>query len=439
MNKLLFFVFVTIFSIDYLAVQLQLISRQFTMAPELFSALVMLIVIMRFTVGKTFALNPKYVILIGFLLVHMIIGIIINLVSAGTIIAGIRNYMKFLPFFLLPAVYNFSDAQIRNQLKLLLALVLLQSPLAIYQRFIQFADRMHTGDVVTGTVGTSSILTIILTCSVAVIMAFYLKKRLATTTFILLAAALIIPTTINETKSSLVFLPLALLSPIFFNSNSEFRARKALFAASFCAITIIGFLTIYDDLVKHRKEETLIEFVTAEDRVKGYLYKGVNTGEEFLHIGKIDSFVLPVQILAEDPIKLAVGLGIGNVSKSFLRGFSGEYAKQYGRFGVGMTAIGDLIWETGIVGVLLYLIFFYMIFSDSRYLSKRDGAEGPFCIGWSVVMVIMTISLFYKSIFVFNTVGYLFWFFSGYIAAMHYRIARKEIPEVATDAKPTRA
>ena len=142
MNKLLFFVFVTIFSIDYLAVQLQLISRQFTLAPELFSALVMLIVIMRFTVGKTFALNPKYVILIGFLLVHMIIGIIINLVSAGTVIAGIRNYMKFLPFFLLPAVYNFSDAQIRNQLKLLLALVLLQSPLAIYQRFIQFADRM---------------------------------------------------------------------------------------------------------------------------------------------------------------------------------------------------------------------------------------------------------------------------------------------------------
>ena len=41
-----------------------------------------------------------------------------------------------------------------------------------------------------------------------------------------------------------------------------------------------------------------------------------------------------------------------------------------------MTTLGDLIWEVGILGVVLYLVFFYTIFSDARHLSIRVDEPG---------------------------------------------------------------
>jgi hypothetical protein len=124
-------------------------------------------------------------------------------------LAGVRSYIKFLPFFLLPIVHRFTARQLQTQLVFLLMLALLQTPLAFYQRFVEFADSMHTGDPVRGTLTTSSGMSMFLVCAIAGVVVAYLHGRLRLRTMLLIAAWLFAATTINETKATLLLLPVA--------------------------------------------------------------------------------------------------------------------------------------------------------------------------------------------------------------------------------------
>jgi hypothetical protein len=142
-------------------------------------------------------------------------------------------------------------------------------------------------------------------------------------------------------------------------------------------------------------------------------------------VGRVDSFLLPIRVLSNyyDYFRLLFGLGIGNVSNSFFQQFQGKYAAYQEKFSAGRTALSLLLWETGLIGVFLSLIFLYFVFSDARYLiANEDGLSGTFALGWITIVVMTFITLFYKNIIVFNVLGYLFWYFSGYVAASRYRL-----------------
>ena len=107
-----------------------------------------------------------------------------------------------------------------------------------------------------------------------------------------------------------------------------------------------------------------------------YLYKGVQPDEEFDAIGRVDGYFLALSVLSEDPIKLLFGLGIGNVSNSFLGGLDGEYWSQYARFGIQTTTVSYLLWEIGILGLLLHIWVLWIIFKDAKYLSTTKWPVG---------------------------------------------------------------
>jgi hypothetical protein len=104
-----------------------------------------------------------------------------------------------------------------------------------------------------------------------------------------------------------------------------------------------------------------------------------------------------------------------------MKGFSGEYAEESARLGYGMTTVGDMIWEIGLWGLILHFSFLFLIFRDSIYVSLSTGTKGAIAAGWSTVTIIIFLSLFYKSIFQDNAIGYLFWYISGYIATSRYK------------------
>ena len=177
MNKLLYSLFLSLFFLDYFHYNLGITPRFTTWVPEAFAALTCLIIVLQFACKKTVFINIKYIILILLFLAIMLIGIVLNTVSAGPIFIGMRVYLKHLPFFLLPAVYDFSDEEFKNQLLFLMPLLFLQCPLAVYQRLFQFRGLL-TGDVVTGTLEVSSALSVTMICSIAIIFALYIKKQI---------------------------------------------------------------------------------------------------------------------------------------------------------------------------------------------------------------------------------------------------------------------
>ncbi len=142
------------------------------------------------------------------------------------------------------------------------------------------------------------------------------------------------------------------------------------------------------------------------------------SAEEF-KARRIDVMILPLRVLSEDPVRLLLGLGIGNASLSKVDLFSGKYSflDEYDIFG---NLISRFLWEIGLLGLLLYLLFFTFIFRDARHLAQNCGFTGAFALGWAGVVGIVILTLPYKNIFVSEPLSVLFWYLSGCIAAKNY-------------------
>jgi len=155
-------------------------------------------------------------------------------------LTGLRLYARVMPFFLVPLVFRFSERQLRTQLGTLLIIALAQVPLAIEQRVQTTrasAGFNISGDYTYGTMMVSSIMSIFLICVICVVTAYFLKGRLSKWQFLLLVLLLFLPTTINETKGTLLLLPLGLGTVFLFGLRPGFRVRAFAWLVLLTAVT----------------------------------------------------------------------------------------------------------------------------------------------------------------------------------------------------------
>jgi hypothetical protein len=417
MQYFIYLSFLCALLLDFLS-RYQLIPHQATWAPEILSMVAAILVVFEIIRKKNLCIGVGYLIVFGLLGLDLLSGVLLNHVPLLVQVSGIRIYLKYLPFFFIPLVYPFSDVDIRKQLYLLLSLALFQVPVSLYQRFVQ-SSGLVTGDYVRGTLGTSSQLSIFLICVFSILFGFFLKKKLSLRQFLLLTLLVLFPTTVNETKGTVLLLPLAVLLPAFFNESGRKRYSQLFGATVIGVVVLAGFSQMYDYFFPSRHE--LVEFYTSEQLVKNLApnLSGLQEDSE----GRVDVLVMPFRVLSSDPFKLAYGLGIGNVGESFLgESFSGEYSREYGD--KMYLAFAQLTWETGLFGILFVLVLFLKIFLDAVALRHHESLVGVLALGWLGVLGVIFISLFYKNIISVNGISYLFWYFSGYIAAMKWRSMR---------------
>ena len=166
-----------------------------------------------------------------------------------------------------------------------------------------------------------------------------------------------------------------------------------------------------------------------EGKMLEYVYKGADEdartgdGKEQSEIGRVDSMLLPFKLI-DDPVKLLLGHGMGNVSDISAERLMGEYTSIYGVMGADMTTVSYLIWEVGLLGLGLVLILLLMIFRDAIVVSRRDDIYGAIALGWTGVMVVLLVTLTYQNIIPVASIGLLTWYFSGIIASWRFRMER---------------
>ncbi|MBK8161628.1 MAG: hypothetical protein IPK65_00300 [Gammaproteobacteria bacterium] len=434
MNTAVHVLIVSIFTIPFLSKTLGILPRIVSLLPEVISGALLIAALLRAAHFKKISIKRGYIVLFSLFCLHIMLGAILNGEQPGTFLSGLRNYLKYAPLFLVPAVYDFKDKEIASQFHLLLFLGLSQFPFVIYQKFV---EGKHA-DLVAGTLGVGSVMSIYLVCLIAILLGYYFRSKLSTGRFLSLVFLLFIPTTLNETKSILIFFPAAFLVVMALSGISRDAKIRIIGAgASFCAMLGTFFL-VYSLFFSADRERGLLDFfLDPETGVKFYLYSGdsqeidakrvldqnqviigalptVDRDED--KIRRIDNIILPIRVLSEDPVKLLVGLGIGNASDSFISSFSGKYS-QLGSLDSSYTALSIFLWEIGLIGVLIFFLFFYMIFHDAKSLSGGKEFIGNFSVGWASIAVIIALSIPYKNFLTFDVLGYLFFYYSGYVAA----------------------
>jgi hypothetical protein len=409
--------FVVIFVGDYVFKKMGLRFKLFSILPEMISFAVGFYVFFFFAFGKGAKIQLRYLYFFVSFAVHITIGIIGNQVQPLAIFAGMRTYLNFLPFFLLPLVYDQPDDQVRSQLRLLLALAIVQLPLALYQRVFEYSDQA-SGDYIAGTLIAAPNLTLFMIGTIAVILGFYLKKRLSVKMFVVLIVCAFIPTAINETKATVILLPIALLIPLLFEVKKEQRIKIIATVIPVGVVIIVGFHYIYKIVYPGRSD--VVAFYTT-DKAVDYLYKGAQagqvTGEYETEVGRIDSIVLAYKESSKDFFRLVWGAGIGNAAVSFSKKLQGEYTREYLRLGGKQNSLSHFIWEIGLLGIVHIVCLFLLIFIDAVNLCKSQDLVGPLALGWLGVTAILLVALPYQNLITKNAVVYPFCYFSGLLAA----------------------
>src|SRR5690606_13680090 len=100
MNMLVILLFVSIFTTGYLANQLQVIPKYFVLVPELLSGIAVLIIIARLVASNKVTLDWRYGAFFLIFVFVLVFGFLAHSTPAGVVVAGLRNYVKFIPFFL---------------------------------------------------------------------------------------------------------------------------------------------------------------------------------------------------------------------------------------------------------------------------------------------------------------------------------------------------
>lgn len=389
--------------------------------PELSALVAVVIVMVAGTRNRFRYVRAQYWLLFAALAVTIACGVLANEVGSGPIFAGLRNTLRAIPWFFIPAVIAFTDVQIKTQLKVVLAIALLQLPLAIQQRLATSAQGRYTGDMTSGSLLISSIMSIFLIGAMCVVAAMYARGRINRWQFALLFVLLLVPTTINETKATLFLLPVSLLVAFLVAARPGRRLRVVLLAASMVAAFGAVFFPVYEYFNAERKYGTpLSELLTDPEKLESYVSKTEDIGSD-RPAGRVDSVVVPLKRLSTDPTRLAFGFGVGNVSNSALgRSFTGKYFGTYGPYLV--TGAGWILLELGVFGAVLVMAVMWSVFQDCVVVARRPGeVVPPLAAGWAGVTVLIALGMLYKDLQVHSSLSFLYWYFSGVIAAARMR------------------
>ena len=399
-------------------------------APELCGIAASVYVVL-YVVRNGFAqVRFAYWVLILLFALHILFGIIANQVQPGTVIVGGRMYFRTIPFFLLAIALTPSETDLRRQFLILLGVACMQLPIAIYQKVSNYRRALTegyvttTGDWVTGTLEQSHFLSLFLICFSAVVVALYARKILSLGKTIVVLLIVLAPTMINETKVTFFLAPLAIGIPIIaISKGNRFKNSIKAFAI------VIGFLSIfvpvYDHFVMPRWGYGLVDFITMEGRLEGYLDKGTEVGTTE-KAGRIDSIRIAIDVLRKDPAAIVFGFGIGAVTESnFGPQYEGAKYSVYGSFS-GPT-YARLLWEIGFLGTALVLFVLYLVFRDARVSNRRNDTYGTLATSYLAVVPIMVIAMMYKDLLLSPAISACFWYYCGVVAAVS-----NQPPTVAT-------
>lgn len=420
----IWFSMLLVYSVSFFVVN-ELVPSVVKNLPDLGGVVVFIAFILESLRGRGFQLPVKYAVYAMLLMLLVCFSAIVNNQSSGSIILGVKNYFIYIPFFLLPFAYSFSQAEIRKYLYAMLGIALFQVPLAMYQRFVQFADRMHNGDIINGTLGISSFLSIFLICAIALLLGFYMRKRLGLGLLACLMLFLFLPTTVNETKGTLIILPLAILAPAIANAIHTGSIRSLIPIGMLGCILVIGFLFIFSqfekqvfgrelgeqDMMKYTFQDKDIEERSAEAPVIGKLR--LNREQE---VGRGDSMLLPFKVLSKDFFSIAFGVGIGNASETSIDLLAGDF-KKYEHLKPDYTVISRVTWELGVLGLVAAFAIVVMVAWDAFIVASRQDYIGAFALGWLGVVAVVAFSMTYKELIYGNVISMFFWFFCGYVSS----------------------
>ncbi|MEN8217036.1 MAG: hypothetical protein ABFS56_11855 [Pseudomonadota bacterium] len=371
------------------------------------------------------------------LLAYGIVTSLVNGIGLVELLATMKRYFSGWGLFLVMYVIYFSSPDIERIKKFLYLLIFFQLFFCLHQYFVLVplretfeltSERNITPvDVITGTFGAhmygaGANGTLALFLIIALSMLLSLKNtQISPIKYISILVIILIPLFLGETKIVVIYLIVVL----FIVYGKNFIQNPFKFIVNIILIfSLIGALS-YIYIVKYKHEHT-----TAAGKIDNIVAKNFGdigrAGKELNRTTTLTFWVSEQRYFSWLNTLLGHGLGAtfsGKKGDEFSASVAGSLSRRYPNYGINYTTISIMLWELGIVGILLFVC----LFSSVWMLVKRIEYTAPESIlyqinGLKVATIVFIIDILAKPTFT-HSISHqvLFAVFMSYLIILRYR------------------
>jgi len=354
-------------------------------------------------------------------------------------VQGAKLYFQLWGLMLGVILIAWQPTIIDRVLKALFVLALIQLPFVLHQYFFIAPEREGLWhllivplDVVSGTMGAqrfgsgkNSVLSIFLISVFGVLVSLWREKAIRWWVFLGALPCLLAPLFLNESKFAIVLL-LVVLGYVLRRDVYQHPLRF-LIVSTVTVLLVTGLLASYS--LSFGKGKTITETVqTTIDSNTG------SRGYASLVLNRVTVISFwASQHGINDLAGTLVGHGLGashESSESALASYATTLAdRRFRGYGIGLTGISSILWDTGIIGLIAILAMFASAFFSARRLSRffvSDAWHRGVFEGMQAVILAAGLMLFHSNYFVLDpSLQSLVYFVFGYIGFWTLRTAVK--------------
>ena len=377
-----------------------------------------------------------------------LISVLINLSDPAVAVIGMKDYFQMWPFFLSIVFLRWNQSFAKNLFRGLLVIALVQLPFVVHQYLFLVPLRRGFGqglgteivpvDVVAGTFGAlllgggnNAVLAAFQVIIVGFLLALWKNGVVSLWKVALLSLLLLSPMLVNEAKVAVLYLPLAFI--VVFYRDIAVKPIKFIVAGSAMTGVLAALMTAI--ILAHptgdlHSVEDLVNFVVARQTADVSERQG-----QYSELSRVTALTFwAKEHVTANPANTLLGHGMG-ASREREGGITTADTladKRYRGLRIGYTALSALLWDTGIVGMIMVLGMFASTFFTAGRLSQHYRDKDPFKTslfeGAQASMAVLTLSLAHKDFFItnipFQTLAYTL---IGFIAYSWLRVERGEV------------
>jgi hypothetical protein len=337
--------------------------------------------------------------------------------GATQLIIGVKSYFQVVGLFFALVMMTWPKQVIDALPRIMLYIAFLQLPFVLHQYLYLVPRRMGYGegvvpyDVVAGTFGASlfggganAVLSAFLLIVVAVLLALWNNRAISLTRLLLFSLPLMTPIFVNESKVSILYLLIIVL--IIFKNEIMLRPLRAILSGALLAVLLTGLMVAYSAYYADQADG-------ADDLISGTIQQNFSSdqGHGGFYLNRWSTLTFWIQEhSAREPIHALIGHG----PRASREGGDGLDAggtlasRRYPGMGIGLTGVSAVLWEAGLLGLIAVGGMFVVAFQSAGALRRRfidDPYRSGLFSGLQAGVVILMLSMFHKSFFVFD-IGY---------------------------------
>ena len=327
----------------------------------------------------------KLLIVVGIFFVTATLSFMLNYQSVFYYLWGVRNNLRFFVYFF-ACIYFLNPKSTDNYLKVFDVAFWINLPVVIFQFALLGFEQDHLGGIFGVERGCNANSNILLVIVITRSVIYFLNKKESSFLCLAKCATALLIAALSELKVFYIeFIVILLLAA----GMTRFSVKKLWL----CVGAVIGIVVslrvlaqlfpVFDDWFNLEK---IMRMLTTD---KGYTNKN--------DMNRLTTITIAMDSFLETPFQKLFGLGLGNCDYASFDFLITPFYRKYSYLNYNYFSSAFLVLETGLLGLIMYVLFFVVEYIVVNRLQKIEGANIMYCQLAKILSVMCGMMIIYNS------------------------------------------